>query len=86
MKENGVLGDHWHAKKDEVFLLLSGSAGLVVIGEEHWGGTPGSPVLAPYRWEVPRGTYHAFHLAKGSVILGAATEIYDKDDERTDLR
>ncbi len=79
MEQDGVLGLHWHANKEEVFFLLSGHAEKVVIGDRQW-----DRIDAPYQWEVPRGTYHAFFLESGSVLLGAATEAYSKDDERTD--
>jgi mannose-6-phosphate isomerase-like protein (cupin superfamily) len=81
MKQDGVLGNHWHARKDEVFLLLQGHASYVKIGDDEW-----NDIAAPFTWEVPCGTYHAFHLKAGSVLLGAATELYDKSDERTDVR
>ncbi len=77
MKEDGILGDHWHANKDETFLLLQGRASKVVIGD--YTRTDVQPVTA---FVVPRNTYHAFHLDKGSVLLGAATELYDRQDER----
>ena len=79
MKSPGILGDHWHADKDEVFLLLSGRASQVVIGNKL-----SLNMVGPCVFEVPRGTYHRFVLEAGSVLLGAATELYDKADERTD--
>ncbi len=80
MKQDGVLGDHWHANKDEQFLLLQGRASKIVIGNRTWTAEPACSEV----FFVPRNTYHAFHLDRGSVLLGAATELYDKDDERTD--
>ncbi len=78
MKEDGVLGDHWHANKDEVFMLLQGYGGILRRGDM-------ATKIEPHEvYEIPRGTYHAFYLTKGSVLLGAATELYDKSDERTD--
>ena len=79
MKADGVLGNHWHANKDEVFLLLSGEAEKIVVGEEIWLAPK-----APFRCEVPRGVWHEFHLKAGAVLLGAATELFDKQDENTD--
>ncbi len=78
-KVDCIVGDHWHAKKDEVFLLLSGEAPLIQIGS-----ISSTNVRPPAAFAVPRGRYHAFHLKAGSVLLGTATELYDKDDERTD--
>ncbi len=78
-KVDCLVGQHWHAKKDEVFFLFSGHVYFVVVGDKSWG-----EIDAPFLWQVPRGTYHAFDLKAGAVLLGAATELYDKDDERTD--
>ena len=75
-KEGCIVGDHYHRNKDEKFLLLSGFAPFVVIGENEWRNTE-----APCYWEVPRGNYHRFELAEGSVLLGVGTEEFDPADE-----
>ncbi len=79
MKKRGIVGNHWHANKDEAFLLLQGHALLVRIGDQTFYN-----VEPPFKFEVPRGEFHMFTLTPGSVLLGAASELYDKDDERTD--
>lgn len=68
------VGDHYHKLKDEMFVLLEGS------GMFHVGGN-GSSRQAPYSVFVPRGTYHAFDLKKGSVLIGLATELHDPYDD-----
>lgn len=75
-KAGCVVGDHYHRNKDEEFLLLSGSASLVVVGGQSWRDVP-----APCKWIVPRGHYHRFELSEGSVLLGVGTEEYDEADE-----
>ena len=70
------VGDHHHLRKDESFLLLSGHADLIVIGNETHIN-----VSAPYAFHVPRGTYHRFDLQAGSVLLGTATAEFDESDE-----
>jgi dTDP-4-dehydrorhamnose 3,5-epimerase-like enzyme len=75
-KDECVLGNHWHAKKDESFLLLSGTARRVVIGEWHQFDQE-----APQYWHVPRGTFHVFELEPGSVLIGTATAPFDQEDE-----
>jgi mannose-6-phosphate isomerase-like protein (cupin superfamily) len=70
------VGDHYHRHKDESFLLLSGHANEIVVGNEtHLN------VSAPYAFHVPRGTYHRFDLQAGSVLLGTATAEFDPEDE-----
>ncbi len=80
MKQDGVLGNHWHANKDETFLLLSGKAKKVAIGGEEWLDLDGPKVF-----HVPRHTRHSFYLEKGAILLGAASELYDVHDERLDI-
>lgn len=71
-----VVGDHYHLKKDEKFLLLSGRCISATIG----GAVTYDP-RPPFYFDVPRGIYHRFELEKGAVLLGVATERFDKDDE-----
>ncbi len=48
----------------------------------HYGDMTDAISIDVTAFVVPRNTYHAFHLDKGSVLLGAATELYDRRDER----
>lgn len=75
-KENCVVGEHYHRNKDERFLLLSGRAPYVIIGDQTWGN-----IEAPFVWDVPRGTYHRFEFTPGSVLVGVGTEEFDPEDE-----
>jgi hypothetical protein len=75
-KEGCIVGEHYHRNKDESFLLLSGKATRVVIGDlERFDQE------APQEWHVPRGTYHVFELEEGSVLIGTASEPFDQEDE-----
>lgn len=74
MKEDGLVGNHYHKKKDEMFLLWEGSGTFVVEKET-------SVQFAPYSVFIPRGTYHAFTLKKGSVLIGLVTEEHDPSDD-----
>ncbi len=80
-KQDCVVGDHWHAKKDEEFYLLSGEAPRVKVGSLIF-----LDIKAPYGFHVPRGTYHLIQLTAGSVLLGAATELFDPEDEIKECR
>lgn len=71
-----VLGDHYHRNKDEEFLLLTGRASRVVVGDSCW-----EDIAAPFAWKVERGKYHSFQLDAGSVLIGTATEEFDEADE-----
>lgn len=75
-KEGCVLGNHYHAKKTESFLLVLGKARRVVIGDSELFDLP-----APQEWVVPPGTFHVFDLEPGSVLVGTATAEFDHEDE-----
>ncbi len=75
-KSDCIVGDHYHREKDEKFLLLSGVANRVIIGDGSWDA-----VKAPAQFIVYRGSYHLFDLAEGSVLLGVATAEFDPGDE-----
>lgn len=64
------IGRHYHRRKSEVFFLLSGK-----------GTVNGLPIEAGMRVVVRPGEVHAFDLEAGSVLLGAATALFDPDDE-----
>lgn len=68
------IGDHHHLKKDEIFYLLKGYGQVKLDGDKHYF-REGDCIL------VKRGVRHSFNLAEGSILLGAATEPFDKDDE-----
>lgn len=75
-KNGTAVGDHYHKKKDEIFLLVLGKAKRVIIGDKEE-----KDVGAPRKWFVERGTYHLFELDVGAMLLGACTEKFDPLDE-----
>lgn len=75
-KEDCIVGDHYHKKKDETFLLLIGRAKRVIIGEKEETDIP-----ALRKWTVPKGVYHLFELDQGSILLGVCTKKFDEKDE-----
>ena len=76
MKEDSWVGNHFHKKKDEIFVLLDGGGTFVVEQKttHEW---------APYSVFIPRDTYHAFKLQKGSVLICLASELHDPKDDYT---
>lgn len=75
-KSEVPIGEHWHDKKNEIFLLITGMAESVIIGDKEE-----KYVFAPHKWFVPKGTYHSFILQKDSVLLGVADKPFDPKDE-----
>ena len=84
-KKNCVVGNHYHLKKDEHFLLISGVVTLFIKYppncEEPTDFIIVRDIEAPAEFSVPRGWYHRFELEKGSILIGVATEEFDPDDE-----
>lgn len=76
VKKAIAIGDHYHNKKDEYFLLLQGSFIELIVGKDRWDN-----IEAPYAVTIPRGTYHKFTCSEGSILLGVATELFDPEDE-----
>lgn len=76
IKKALAVGDHYHENKDEAFLLLQGSFMELIVGN-----TKEINIQAPYAVFVPRGVYHKFTCAEGSILLGVATELFDESDE-----
>lgn len=74
MKEDSWIGNHYHKKKDEMFYLMKGT-GTFVIGNRTYNE------FAPYSVLVSRDTYHAFKLAKDSVLICLASEEHDPKDD-----
>lgn len=76
VKTDEPIGDHYHLKKNEKFMLLSGRAKRVVLGDAEF-----TDIKAPHVFEVPKGTYHSFELDPDSVLLGVADQPHDPEDE-----
>ncbi len=74
VKDEAVLGSHYHKKKDDIFFLVKGS-GTVVLNNRAQDFNQGDCLL------VKAGIKHAFTLRKGSILIEASTTPYDKSDE-----
>lgn len=74
VKEDCELGNHFHKKKIDTFLLLKGS-GTYQIGTEK-GEIKEGDCMRARNFEA-----HTFTLKAGSILLEASTTPYDKQDE-----
>lgn len=75
-KSTKAIGDHFHRHKNEKFLLLTGKARKVILGDVIQRN-----MKAPHVFDVPKGMYHLFELEPGSILLGVADKPHDPDDE-----
>jgi len=74
IKDEAVLGSHYHKLKDDIFYLIKGS-GTAIINNRAEDFRAGECI------HVKAGIKHAFTLHKGSILLEASTTPYDKSDE-----
>jgi quercetin dioxygenase-like cupin family protein len=70
------IGGHLHRNKDELFLILRGSAEVSLNGLLSFAG-PGEVI------EVPRNTFHSFKCTDRTEILCLASELHDPNDDIT---
>lgn len=74
-KEDCILGNHYHKKKNESFMLITGN-GEIKIGEEQF-----VDMELFKEYFVAANTRHEFHLTKDSVLIGLCSEEFDPNDE-----
>lgn len=70
------IGGHLHRNKDELFLILRGSAEVNLDGQVSFAG-PGEII------EVPRNTFHSFKCIDRTEILCLASELHNPNDDIT---
>lgn len=75
VKENSILGSHYHLKKASIFYLLSGLGEYKIGDDDFKEFRPGDCVFVDIK-EI-----HTFKLEKGSILLEAMTQRYDPKDE-----
>lgn len=76
VKQEIALGDHYHLNKDEIFFLAQGEITEMTLDKQVTLN-----LKAPYVINVPRHTYHKFICSPGTIIFGAASELFDENDE-----
>jgi hypothetical protein len=79
IKEDSVIGDHYHKLKDEYFLLVSGEIEELIMNDGI--GPVMKSIRPPFAFAVPRWTYHKFKVKAGSILIGLQSELYDKTDD-----
>ena len=73
-KEDCILGNHYHKKKDESFMLIEGTGHIKIV---EW-----SSVMELFKeYFVPANIRHEFHLTKNSVLIGLCSHEFDSEDE-----
>jgi D-lyxose ketol-isomerase len=79
IKEDCVVGGHYHKVKTEYFILSSGGAHLITNSFDEGHNTifmqPGELIT------IPPFTEHTFHIKKGSVLIGLCSHEFDPTDD-----
>lgn len=74
IKEDCVVGNHYHKIKTEYFILSSGEAQLQTT-TELVDLTIGELIV------IPPFAYHEFHIKKGSVLIGLCSHPFNHEDD-----
>lgn len=74
IKQDSVLGKHYHKLKDDIFYLIKGS-GKYILDEIEENFVEGDSFY------VPRGVTHTLKMKAGSIIIESSSEPYEKGDE-----
>ncbi len=79
--EKCILGKHYHNNNDSVFYMLSGKASYVLKPNR-----PNAKIEQGWIFDeecifVPRGVVHTFTVYPHSILLEAASEPFNKEDE-----
>jgi len=78
VKKDTVIGQHYHLKKEERFVLSEGQAMLVLgtgLERTQW------PMEIGRVYTVSPGQYHEFRITRDSVLIGLNSHPYDPADD-----
>ena len=76
-KENCYLGNHYHKKKDESFMLIKGDGEIKTGGNSH-------KMQLFEEYFVPAYIRHEFFLITGSILIGLCSEEFNPKDDYND--
>jgi quercetin dioxygenase-like cupin family protein len=75
IKEDCVIGEHYHKVKTEKFILCEGQAELIIQGSD-------SQIMEIGKiYTVLPEQHHTFHVKAGSVLVGLNSTTYDPKDD-----
>lgn len=82
IREKIPLGNHYHAKKDEVFVILKGKGKVTLqyLGVDFNSGIKTFDLAEGSVVHVEKNMAHTFVLEPGSEMICFSTKAFDKDD------
>ena len=88
IKQDCILGKHYHKLKTEYFILSEGECILLksplpvkVEGGTSYGLTESGKMEIGKLYEISANTYHEFHIKAGSVLIGLNSMPFTGDDD-----
>jgi len=78
IKQDCVVGKHYHKIKNEFFLLSRGECIMIL---RSGGDEKIIPMNIGELYRVKPFQYHEFHIKKGSILVGLNTTTYDPEDD-----
>lgn len=80
VKEDCVLGEHYHKLKTELFILIKGSCNLYRSNNNNETGFWVS-MKRGIIYKIVPNTYHMFKIQKGSILIGLNSKPFDATDD-----
>lgn len=81
VKQDCVIGEHYHKIKTEQFILCEGKCKLIVANTEGIKMAGKMVMKKGHLYIIPPNTYHEFHIEKDSVLIGINSHPYDPTDD-----
>lgn len=80
VKEDCVLGKHYHKLKTEIFILSKGECTVDYCSIENRGLESRKMLIGELHIIEPN-TYHEFHIKAGSILIGLNSKPFDAADD-----
>lgn len=81
VKQDCVIGEHYHKIKTEQFILCEGKCKLIMLTTDLVGFGRSVKMKIGELFVIPPGIYHEFHISAESVLIGINSHPYDKSDD-----
>ncbi|HEU5290538.1 MAG TPA: cupin domain-containing protein [Cyclobacteriaceae bacterium] len=81
IKQDCVIGNHYHKIKTEKFILLKGKCKLNLSTVEGIIMRTSVKMKTGETYTVPPNTWHEFQITKDSILLGFNSHPYDSTDD-----
>lgn len=81
IKQDCVIGKHYHKVKTEYFVLVRGECVIKFFNATTQNVIENYPMTIGSMMPAYPNTYHEFHIKAGSILLGLCSHPYDPKDD-----